>query len=79
LATFSGLIISTASFIIGMFFIIDKILHPDITLGWTSLIVAILFFSGIQILFLGLLGEYLGKQYLDQNGTPAYVVKKEYL
>ena len=79
LATFSGLIISTASFIIGMFFIIDKILHPDIILGWTSLIAAILFFSGIQILFLGLLGEYLGKQYLDQNGTPPYVVKKEYL
>ena len=62
-----------------MFFIIDKILHPDIILGWTSLIAAILFFSGIQILFLGLLGEYLGKQYLDQSGTPAYVVKKEYL
>jgi undecaprenyl-phosphate 4-deoxy-4-formamido-L-arabinose transferase len=79
LATFFGLIISTASFIFGMYFIVDKILHPDITLGWTSLITAILFFSGIQILFLGLLGEYLGKQYLDQNGTPAYIVKKEYL
>jgi len=79
LATFFGLIISTVSFIFGMYFIVDKILHPDITLGWTSLITAILFFSGIQILFLGLLGEYLGKQYLDQNGTPAYIVKKEYL
>ena len=79
LATFFGLIISTVSFIFGMYFIVDKILHPDITLGWTSLITAVLFFSGIQILFLGLLGEYLGKQYLDQNGTPAYIVKKEYL
>jgi len=79
LATFFGFTISAVSFIFGMYFIIDKILHPDIALGWTSLITAILFFSGIQILFLGLLGEYLGKQYLDQNGTPAYVVKKEYL
>jgi polyisoprenyl-phosphate glycosyltransferase len=79
LATFFGLIISAISFVFGMYFVFDKILHPDITLGWTSLITAILFFSGIQILFLGLLGEYLGKQYLDQNGTPAYIVKKEYL
>jgi polyisoprenyl-phosphate glycosyltransferase len=34
-------------------------------------------FSGFQIVFLGLMGEYLGKQYLDQNNTPQWVIRKK--
>ncbi len=79
IATVSGVIISLFSFVLGVYFIVEKFLNPGISVGWTSLIVSVLFLSGIQLIFLGIIGEYLGKQYLDQNGTPGSVVKKEYL
>lgn len=79
IATVVGMVISFISFLFGASFIIEKILYPDTAIGWTSLMVAVLFLSGIQLVFLGIIGEYLGKQYLDQNGTPPYVVKKEYI
>ena len=44
--------------------------------GWTSLMAAILVFSGVQLLMLGLLGEYLGRLYLTTTGRPQYVVRE---
>ena len=79
IATVVGVAISVCSFILGIYFIVEKLLLPDASMGWTSLMVSILFLSGIQLIFLGIIGEYLGKQYLDQNGTPQWVIKKEYL
>lgn len=74
-------LIGTLVFIFGSlmsaYVIFYKILHPDNVLGWTSLMVTVLTFSGFQIMFLGLLGEYLGKQYLDQNATPQWVARKK--
>ncbi len=78
-ATVVGIMISFVSFIMGALFIIEKLVYPETSVGWTSLIVSVLFLSGIQLVFIGIIGEYLGKQYLDQNGTPSFVVKKEYL
>jgi len=74
-----GIFIMIVSFVLALYFIIDKILHPAISDGWTSLVVLILFFGGMQSLFLGLIGEYIGKNYLDRNGTPQYIVKEELL
>ena len=61
--------------IIPIFFVIEKILHPEMVPGWTTLIVLVLFFGGLQSVFLGLIGEYIGKNYLDINKTPQWVVK----
>ena len=79
IATVVGVCISFFSFILGVYFIVEKVLNPGISVGWTSIMVSLLFLSGIQLIFIGLIGEYLGKQYLDQNGTPSSVIKKEYL
>jgi polyisoprenyl-phosphate glycosyltransferase len=79
IATILGIIMSFSSFLFGVYFMLEKILSPSILIGWTSLIISVLFLSGIQLLFLGLIGEYLGKLYLDQNKTPPWVVKDEYL
>ncbi len=76
LFTIGGVVVSFVSFILILFFIFDKILHPEIEAGWTSLILAITFFSGIQLLFLGLVSEYLGKAYLTINQTPQWTIKK---
>jgi len=77
--TFFGITISISSFVLAVFVIIDKLIHQETPSGWTSLAVAILFFSGIQLVFMGLIGEYIGKQYLDTNKTPQWTVKKEIL
>jgi len=77
--SFIGFLTSLVSLILGISFIIEKARNPATPLGWASLAVIILFFGGIQMVFLGLLGEYVGKHYLDTNGTPQWVVKKEYL
>lgn len=60
-------------------FVVEKIMDPSISVGWTSIIISVLLLSGVQLVFLGMIGEYLGKQYLDQNGTPQWTVKKEIL
>lgn len=76
---FTGIIISILCAILGFSFVIEKILHPEVSRGWASLIVSILFLGGVQMIFLGIMGEYIGKQYLDSNGTPQWTVKKEIL
>ena len=71
----TGLVISVLAFFLAVFFVIEKILHPEMVPGWTTLIVLVLFFGGLQSVFLGLIGEYIGKNYLDINKTPQWVVK----
>ena len=74
-----GLIVTLFSFFAAAVFITQKLLNPELQIGWTSVMVSILFFSGVQIIFLGLIGEYIGKHYLHANGTPQWVVKEEHL
>ncbi|OGH56099.1 MAG: glycosyl transferase family 2 [Candidatus Lindowbacteria bacterium RIFCSPLOWO2_12_FULL_62_27] len=77
--TFGGFLVFVTGAVFTAAFITEKLLHPEIPVGWTSLITAILTLSGFQVMFLGLIGEYLGKQYLDQNKTPQWVIRKEIL
>lgn len=46
--------------------------------GWASVLVVILFFSGIQSLFMGVIGEYISKLYLETKQRPLYIVRREY-
>jgi glycosyltransferase involved in cell wall biosynthesis len=79
LFTVSGMVVSSVSFLLIIYYLVNKMLHPEIQAGWTSLILTITFFSGIQLLFLGIVAEYLGKAYLTINQTPQWTVKKEIL
>ncbi len=73
--TITGFIVFIIGVILSLIFIIEKFIYNEPP-GWTSTVLIILLFSGFQIIFLGLIGEYLGKQYLDQNNTPQWIVKK---
>jgi undecaprenyl-phosphate 4-deoxy-4-formamido-L-arabinose transferase len=53
-----------------------KLLHPEWTSGWASMIVTVLILGGIQLLSLGAIGEYVGRVLLTLNGKPQYVVRK---
>jgi dolichol-phosphate mannosyltransferase len=47
--------------------------------GWTSILVSVLIVGGIQLLCLGLIGEYLGKLFIDAKARPGYIVKESSL
>ncbi len=74
--TVSGVAIFLVGFFLSVYFVVAKYVYNEPP-GWTSTVLIVLMFSGFQIVFLGLIGEYLGKQYLDQNNTPQWVIKKK--
>jgi polyisoprenyl-phosphate glycosyltransferase len=74
--TMLGLGISIISGFLIIYFILEKLLYPESSQGWASIMVAITFFSGIQLMFLGLISEYLGKHYLTTNKAPQWTIKK---
>ena len=73
-----GLFFSITGFIYLLIIIIRKIINPGIPAGWTSIIAAIIFFGGVQLLSIGLLGEYIGRVFLSINKKPQYVIKEKY-
>lgn len=75
-STYVGNILASIGFITAIVVVIKKILHPSIAMGWPSLMAAICFFSGIILLFMGLIGEYIGRMFLGLNNTPQYVVRE---
>ncbi len=71
---YGGLAISLITFAVGIWFIIKKMVY-NVPLGYTSLIVTILFSTSIILFSLGVLGEYLSRIYQVQNRKPPYSVK----
>jgi len=77
LITFFGIFVSFICMLLGFAFIIEKVLSPNVAdRGWASIVVSVLFIGGVQMIFLGMLGEYLGQHHLDANGTPQWSIKK---
>ena len=70
----AGLTASALSFIFALAVVGRKLAVPDMAVGWPSLIVAILFMGGLQLLALGAIGEYVGRILLNVNNRPQYVV-----
>ncbi len=73
--TYGGLISSLITFIFGLRFIYKKLIH-NVPLGYTSLIVSILFSTSLILLCLGIIGQYLYKLYQIQNKKPTYSIQK---
>ena len=70
-----GIFFSMLSFIVTIWFVFFRHIDSNIPAGWTSLIVVVIFFGGIQLLALGLIGEYVGRTYLTANNTIQYSEK----
>lgn len=77
-ATFLGFCVVAASAILTVWAVIARFIDPDTQRGWASLMVAILFLGGTQLLSVGILGEYIGRIYRESKHRPLYVVKKLY-
>lgn len=74
-ATFTGVMLFILSSIGAMILFVRKLLEPNIQLGYTSIMISIIFFGAIQLLCVGLLGEYIGRIFICINKSPQYVVK----
>lgn len=78
LLLWAGLAISLGSFVFGMLAIFKTLLFGESVSGYPTLIVAITFFGGVQLLGLGIIGEYLGRMYMESKRRPLYIVKNVY-
>ena len=76
LASILGVILCFVSFIAIIFIIIKTLIFGDPVGGWPSMICILLFVSGIQLLCMGIIGQYLAKTYLETKRRPIYIIKE---
>lgn len=74
--TTTGTIISVASFIYLIFIVLKKLIVGDSVAGFATLASLILLLGGIQILGLGIIGEYVGRNYVETKRRPIYIAKR---
>lgn len=75
----TGLVISSFSGLLGIQMIVHKLLHPEtIAMGFSSMIVSIWFLGGLVIFFLGVIGLYLSKIFVEVKDRPQYIIRKVY-
>jgi polyisoprenyl-phosphate glycosyltransferase len=76
LATLLGLFISTLAFIYGIYAVCMHLFTDETITGWASIMASVLFIGGIQLVILGIIGEYLGKIYMQLKNRPNYIVRE---
>lgn len=78
IATYVGGLIALLAFVFALFIVYKTLVYGDPVKGYPSLMVAVLFLGGIQLVALGIIGEYLGRMFMETKRRPLYLVK-EYL
>jgi glycosyltransferase involved in cell wall biosynthesis len=73
-----GFIVSTLSVLFAIFILVRVIIYGIDVPGYASLIIAITFIGGLQLLGIGVLGEYLGRTYIESKRRPLYIVRHIY-
>jgi undecaprenyl-phosphate 4-deoxy-4-formamido-L-arabinose transferase len=76
LASYAGLASSLVGLVLGVAAVVDRLAHPETPAGWASVIVSLFIIGGIQLFALGMIGEYLGRLFLKDNGRPQFVVRE---
>lgn len=78
LATYLGIFIALAAFAYGVFIVIRTLIFGDPVAGFPTLITVVLFLGGVQLLFLGILGEYIGRMFDETKRRPLYLMEEFY-
>ena len=76
LASLFGVGVSTFALALAAGLVVLKLTHGIPLVGWTSLMVAVLFMGGVQLICVGILGEYVGRIYEESRGRPPYLVAR---
>ncbi|HGY9285370.1 glycosyltransferase family 2 protein [Escherichia coli] len=72
--TYIGLLVASFAFIYGAYMIVDTIFFGNPVHGYPSIIVSILFLGGVQLIGIGVLGEYIGRIYIETKNRPRYIL-----
>jgi dolichol-phosphate mannosyltransferase len=75
--TLTGFAVSFIAFVMIVYTYYKKIFTQDYVVGWASLMVSILFLGGVQLISVGILGEYISRIYRDVKNRPLYVVQEK--
>jgi undecaprenyl-phosphate 4-deoxy-4-formamido-L-arabinose transferase len=73
-----GFIFSFIGFLIGIDAIIEKIYNPNVPLGYTFMVIIISIYAGVQLIAIGMVGEYLGRIFMANNKKPQYSIRKSF-
>lgn len=76
IATAAGAVFACLGFVYGLYTIIKRLVNPAVPMGFSSTMSAIVFFGGMIMLMLGLIGEYIGRIYISLNNSPQYVIRE---
>ena len=76
IATASGSIFALIGFCYGIYTVLKKFLVPQVPIGFSSLMSALMFIGGMVLLMMGLIGEYIGRMYICMNNAPQFVVRE---
>jgi len=77
LATYTGIAISVMAFLYAFVTILRTLVFGADVPGFPSIIVSVMFFSGIQLIFLGIIGEYIGRIFAEVKERPLYILAEE--
>lgn len=79
LASWFGLFMTAVAFVMLLFVIIRKLIFDDPVAGWASLVSVIIFIGGLQLFFLGIIGQYMAKLYLEAKHRPHFIAAESNL
>jgi dolichol-phosphate mannosyltransferase len=74
--TYIGLVVSGLSFLFGFYVLLNKLLYGTRVMGWSSVMLAVLLLGGVQLVMIGVLGEYLWRILDESRGRPLYIVER---
>lgn len=77
LSTFAGVLVSLSAFLYGLWVFAKTVLFGDAVAGYPSLMLVLLFIGGVQLLCIGILGEYLGRVFIESKGRPIYLLMEK--
>ena len=76
--TYVGAVVASISFLFAIFMVIKVLLYGVDVPGYASVVVAVTFLGGLQLIGIGILGEYLGRSYIESKRRPVYLVRRVY-
>ena len=74
IASMAGLVFTLIAFLMILFIVVRKLIFGDPVAGWASTICIILFIGGVQLLCMGIIGQYLAKTYMEVKRRPHYII-----
>jgi len=76
MVSFLGCAFSLASFAYGAFLVLDYLVNGNRVSGWTTIVTALLFFAGVNLISLGVVGEYVARIFDEVKGRPLFVTRQ---